>query len=102
MVDYTWEIYMPTKKQSQPDWALGDLADYADDVVFAYGEIAMKGWGGKEKNNIAKLHTKKVFDVMKAKKGTVYAFNLTKKNYPQHPLWIKDLNTIPWKELTSA
>ena len=84
------------------DRALETMADQASVVVFAYGEIAMKGWGGKLKNDIAWAHAKKVFEMMKAKKGTVWAFNLTDKNYPEHPLYIKDLNTIPWKELTSV
>ena len=40
--------------------------------------------------------------MMKERKGTVYAFDLTKENNPKTPLGIKDLNNISWKELTSV
>ena len=78
------------------DWALENMADQASAVVFAYGKIAMEGWGGRVKNDLAKLQAMKVFEMMKAKKGIVWAFNITIKNYPQHPLYIGDLNNILW------
>ena len=84
------------------DFYLDDLANKASEVVFAYGDVAVTGWGDEAKNNKAKEHVKKVFKMMKEKKGTVYAFDLTKENNPKTPLGIKDLNNISWKELTSV
>ena len=82
--------------------ALGDLADQAVVVVFAYGNIAVNGWGSKERNQFAKDYARNVFNMMQEKKGIVYAFKLTKLENPQHPLFIQGLNYIPLEILTSV
>ena len=75
----------------------------ADDVVFAYGNIGVTGWkdiNGKGVNDEALQHAIELMVRIRSEKSkNVWAFALTDKGQPRHPLKIKNNMKANWINL---
>ena len=84
------------------DYVIGPMTDYylklmankAKTVVFAYGNISVSGWWSFVNSAMAKERAKEVFQMMKKKKGRVYAFRLTHAGVPWHPLYLSPMDPL--------
>ena len=67
------------------DAKMMDAAIPVEDVVFAYGTIAVTGWKDKRLLKMAQMKAAFLIECMKKEKKNVFAFKLTEENIPAHP-----------------
>ena len=88
------------------DEILQDMAMKADDILLAYGDIAVSGWNGRQANEKAKAHAERVIQMLRHQDRSkpLLALGLTRKGNPTHPgnRSFKAPFIFPWLDLAKA